>query len=412
MKIFRRISIVLTLTFASASASSQESGKWIVMGRDAASRTQAFFRVKPLLEHGQPAFTMFESNEDRIIARASDAAMNQLSRTIHTDFHRCGGYTVHDSREAALAEVNNPFYAEEFKRRKLPFTMTIDQQIHVMPALNLISKSEIIDTISALASLGTRYYESEKGQDAAVMLEKRWQTYGASRNDFSVTRFIHGWKQNSVIATIKGSERPEEIVIIGAHLDSINLNDNSNAPGADDDASGVAVVSEVLRVLATLDFKPKRTLQFMAYAAEEVGLRGSGEIANLYKKEGKKVLSVLQIDMTGFAGSAKNMYFVDDYVNKDLTDFLKRLIGEYNGPGDHEITHEDTRCGYACSDHGSWTRVGVPSSFPFEAAFDDSNKAIHSPMDVVANMDATGGHQARFAKLGIEFMIEVGKRAN
>jgi leucyl aminopeptidase len=159
------------------------------------------------------------------------------------------------------------------------------------------------------------------------------------------------------------------------------------------------------------DFKPRRTIQFIAYAAEEVGLRGSREIAERYASQMKKVVAVLQIDMSGFSGSDKNMYFISDeeYVNKDLTDFLKSLIAEYNGSGPHEITHGDTLCSYGCSDHVSWTRVGFPSAFPFEATFENFNTSIHSPMDVVTTMDGTGTHQARFAKLGLEYAIEIGK---
>jgi leucyl aminopeptidase len=53
----------------------------------------------------------------------------------------------------------------------------------------------------------------------------------------------------------------------------------------------------------------------------------------------------------------------------------------------------------------------VHAAFPFEAAFADYNRAIHSPQDTVSTLDATGAHQARFAKLGIEFLIETAKSA-
>lgn len=410
MKKNRLILALLAPTLTSLCASAQETTKWIVTGRDAASRAQTVFADKPLLKDGQPAFSVLESKSDRIVARATDSAIAAIA---DPTLHRCGGYTVHDSYEAAVAEVNNPFYAANVNL-EIPFPATIDQQVDVTQALDLISKTEIMDTIAVLANLGTRFYESDEGQNAAILIEERWKAYAAGRPDFSVARFVHNWKQNSVIATIEGSDHPEEIVLIGAHLDSIHPADNSNAPGADDDATGVAVVSEVLRVLAKINFAPKRTLQFMAYAAEEVGLRGSQDIARRYKTEGKKVVAALQFDMAGYAGSEKNMYFISDeeYVNKELTDYLKSLVSAYNNSGVHEITHGDTECGYGCSDHVSWTGIGVPSAFPFEAAFANTNSALHTSMDVIARMDATGVHQSRFAKLGVEFMIETGKSSN
>ena len=68
--------------------------------------------------------------------------------------------------------------------------------------------------------------------------------------------------------------------MLGAHQDSVNgARATGRAPGADDDASGVASLSEVIRVALANDYRPLRTVKFMAYAAEEVGLRGSADIA-------------------------------------------------------------------------------------------------------------------------------------
>ncbi|WKL39334.1 M20/M25/M40 family metallo-hydrolase (plasmid) [Sinorhizobium meliloti] len=288
----------------------------------------------------------------------------------------------------------------------------IDQQSHVEPALNLVDPVQIVQTITWMQQAGTRYYESAAGQAASETLKSQWESYASDRDDFSVALYEHSWTQDSVIATIRGHESPDEIVVIGAHLDSINASNIANAPGADDDASGVAAVSEVLRTVLASGFKPRRTLQFMAYAAEEVGLRGSRDIAGDYAADARrKVVAALQLDMIGFAGSPADMYFVTDYVSVDLTEFLKQLIDVYNGPGPHQITFGETACGYACSDHVAWTGVGVPSAFPFEALFEDYNDLIHSPDDRLERIDTAGIKQAKFAKLGLEFMIEVAKSA-
>ncbi len=343
----------------------------------------------------------------RAIARFSPELETALHETFHYEKHRCGGYTLHLSRAAAEVEAANPFYSDNYLNRPLAVPCRIDQQADVVPALELVDTEHIIGTIECLQDMGTRYYDSDAGQDAALELEARWSDYGIGRSDFSVTRFEHPWKQDSVIASIKGAALPGEIVVIGGHLDSINKCNQSVAPGADDNASGIAAVSEVLRVVLAYGFRPQRTLQFMAYAAEEVGLRGSCAIAEEYKRAAKNVVAALQLDMTGFSGSPHDMYFVNDYVSRPLTDFLKKLIGEYNRQGPHEITFGDTDCGYACSDHVAWTRVGVPAAFPFEALFSDYNKEIHTARDLLRKLDKTGTKQACFAKLGIEFMMEI-----
>ncbi len=383
--------------------------EWIVMGTDAAQALTNDLASKFIDVNDAPLFAINTEENGRTIARIEPNLTPFLHETMHEKFNRCGGYTVHESREAALSELNNPVYQSDFTHAVGIFNEPLDQAIPVNRALGLVQPSTIISTIRQMENLGTRHYQTSGGQEAAIRVQALWNGYGAGRGDFSVERIGHSWLQDSVVATIRGSEKPNEIVVIGGHLDSMNANDHNDAPGADDNGSGIAVVSEVLRVLTQMNFRPKRTIQFMAYAAEEVGLRGSGDIAARYRRENRNVVGVLQFDMTGFRGSNRDMYFVTDNVNPNATNFLRRLIRTYNANGAHRITYADTQCGYACSDHASWNRHQFPAAFPFESAFSEYNRAIHSPRDRVSVMDSTGAHQTRFAKLGLEFVIELAK---
>src|SRR3546814_5186498 len=89
-----------------------------------------------------------------------------------------------------------------------------------------------------------------------------------------------------------------------SHLDSINAYGGGSpgqaAPGADDDASGIAVLTETLRIALARGWRPQRTVKFMGYAAEEVGLRGSNAIAPSHRQAGVDVVAVLQVDMTNY----------------------------------------------------------------------------------------------------------------
>ena len=67
------------------------------------------------------------------------------------------------------------------------------------------------------------------------------------------------------------------------------MTEDKPAPGLDDDGSGVMVLLEILRVVVETGFKPQKNVQLMAFAAEEVGLLGSDQIANDYKSEGKYI---------------------------------------------------------------------------------------------------------------------------
>jgi carboxypeptidase Q len=84
----------------------------------------------------------------------------------------------------------------------------------------------------------------------------------------------------NVIAELRGSEKPEEIVLIGAHLDSWDL-----ATGAIDDGSGVAMVMETMRLLKEMNLRPRRTIRAVLYMNEENGLRGGQQYARDHGKE-------------------------------------------------------------------------------------------------------------------------------
>jgi len=98
----------------------------------------------------------------------------------------------------------------------------------------------------------------------------------------------------NVIAEIRGSEKPEEIVLIGAHLDSWDL-----ATGAIDDGSGVAMVMETMRLLKEMNLRPRRTIRAVLFMNEENGLRGGQQYAKDHGKE--KHVAAIETDAGGAA---------------------------------------------------------------------------------------------------------------
>lgn len=102
-----------------------------------------------------------------------------------------------------------------------------------------------------------------------------------------------GFARN-VLADITGSEKPNEVVLAGGHLDSWDI-----SQGATDNGLGSAIVLEMAHALAALGRKPKRTLRFALWAAEEVGLCGSHAYVNDHIGELNDLCGVLNFDMTG-----------------------------------------------------------------------------------------------------------------
>ena len=126
----------------------------------------------------------------------------------------------------------------------------------------------------------------------------------------------------NVIAEIRGSERPEEIVLVGGHLDSWDL-----GTGAIDNASGSAMVMEVLRAFKELGIQPKRTVRGVLFMNEENGLRGGHKyFDNAAKREElHRHVAAIEVD----AGVAPPVGFITTLEGKSLEE-IERLAAPLN----------------------------------------------------------------------------------
>jgi Zn-dependent M28 family amino/carboxypeptidase len=101
-------------------------------------------------------------------------------------------------------------------------------------------------------------------------------------------------KSYNVIGEIKGTEKPNEIIVVGAHLDSWDL-----AQGAHDDGTGVVQCIEVLRMFKDLKFKPKRTIRVVLFMNEEFGLKGGLKYADSASRSQDKHIAAIETDAGG-----------------------------------------------------------------------------------------------------------------
>ncbi len=108
--------------------------------------------------------------------------------------------------------------------------------------------------------------------------------------------------------------------------------------------------------------------------------------------------------MTNYQGSDKDIWLIDDFTSAAQNTFLAQLIETYVG-----ASYGHDKCGYACSDHAAWHRIGVPASMPFEARFKDANQNIHSQRDTLETSHGNAAHAIKFARLAAAYAIELGK---
>jgi carboxypeptidase Q len=98
----------------------------------------------------------------------------------------------------------------------------------------------------------------------------------------------------NVIGEIKGAEKPDEILLVGGHLDSWDT-----GPGAHDDGAGIVQSIEVIRLFKTLGIKPKRTIRAVAFMNEENGLRGGRKYAELAQLNNENHIAAMESDAGG-----------------------------------------------------------------------------------------------------------------
>jgi leucyl aminopeptidase len=396
---FGAVALLLVCT-TPAFAGEKDKEVWVTIGTDALEPA-----LTSLQGQGLVAPAVAHEKGGVAVLRVRESQLEKLASVMHDKLNRCAGFITHDTEEQALAAVES---AANPKPVQSLITYTIDNGTTVNSLLSSVTESSIRSTITTLStSWTTRRYNVQSGADAATWLKSRWTTLAGSRSDVSVSFFNHStWLQPSVILTIQGSTLPNEVVVLGGHLDSINGSSTTGAaPGADDDASGIASITEVIRVAMLKGYKPARTVKFMAYAAEEVGLKGSAAIAAQHKSAGTNVVGVLQLDMTNYRGSSYDIVLVSDYTNAAQNSFLSSLISRYM-PG---VTSTSTRCGYGCSDHASWYNQGYVASFPFEALMGQDNPYIHTSSDTLTQTAGSAQNSVKFVKLAAAYMAELAK---
>ncbi len=134
----------------------------------------------------------------------------------------------------------------------------------------------------------------------------------------------------NVVGELKGSEKPDEIIVVGGHLDSWDL-----APGAHDDGTGCVQSIEVLRIMKALGIKPKRTIRAVMFMNEENGLRGGIKYADLAKLNNEKNIAAIESDEGGF--TPRGFGIVGTPQQKEKVIQWKPLLAPYGlhdiGPG-------------------------------------------------------------------------------
>lgn len=155
------------------------------------------------------------------------------------------------------------------------------------------------------------------------------------------------FQSTNVIGEIVGRERPEEIVVVGGHLDSNDL-----GPGALDNAAGSAAVIEVARAIKALGLQPRRTIRFVLFMGEEEGMIGSTAYVRQHRDELDRTVAALIMDIG--AGRPLGWFSMG---RTDLDEQIKKLMEPLSQFGVSQIEH----AAFAATDNAPFMAEGIPN---------------------------------------------------
>ncbi len=194
----------------------------------------------------------------------------------------------------------------------------------------------------------------------------------------------------NVVAFIKGSEKPDEILVISAHLDHVGMRDGKIYNGADDDGSGTVAVLEIAEAFkqAVKDGKgPKRSILFLHVTGEEKGLLGSRYYTENPIFPIANTVADLNIDMIGrvdelHKGNPNYVYLIgSDKLSTELHELSEAVNKKYtNIDLDYKYNDEkDPNRFYYRSDHYNFAKYNVPIIFYFNGTHEDYHRETDTP---------------------------------
>lgn len=252
---------------------------------------------------------------------------------------------------------------------------------------------------------------------AAQYITKQFETYGYKVDQHAYQ--VNDHMVSNIIAEISGTSHPEEIVIIGAHYDSV-----LNSPGANDNASGVAILLELARLMQ--HEKPNRTIRFIAFVNEEqpyykTHLMGSYQYAKKVHSQGENIVAMASLETIGYFSDQPNSQrypfpfmffypkegnfigFVGRMSDKELIDKSIRTFRKHTLFPSQGVAAPGWIAGVSWSDHWSFWHFNYPAIMITDTAL-YRYPDYHSPKDTPEGLQyekmarVTSGLQRVFLK--------------
>ena len=305
------------------------------------------------------------------------------------------GTEIKPAKNDGMVAINNKTarLAQAY-RNEFPSVTEEDEMTRTL--MNEVSIENLTVTVQHLQDYGRRQYNTSQAYEAGQWIYDQFDNLGLDVEQFE---FKHGVNESSpnIIATQWGVKYPNKYIVCGSHYDSERSgHGGQEAPGADDNATGVATVLETARILSEYSFE--YSIIYCAFSAEEIGLVGSEAYASFCADMGFDIVAYFNNDMNGYLHPGNEIHV--DLIYPDnvevLGNYYKNVANVYFP--EMEVRHIEFTKGD--SDHTSFNNNGFMGIYPFEDK-DNFSPYIHTLDDVIGTSVNSFEQSQRFTQMNL-----------
>lgn len=289
--------------------------------------------------------------------------------------------------------------------REFPVVTEVDPRIREM--LNQVNMDSLEATVQHLQDYGSRIWNSDNAFAASDWIAGRMEALGleVEQQPFNANTWMgSGEAAPNVIGIQRGTLYPDTYVVCGSHFDSFSYEamfGGGTAPGADDNATGVASVLESARIMTQYEFE--YSIIYCAYGCEEMGLYGSEAYASRCQQQGMDIIGYFNNDMNGY------LYGDQIHIDCIYPNSVEPIGTYYMNVGSvyyPELPIRHVNFNQGDSDHTSFNNHGYMGIYPFED-YQNYSPYIHTPNDLIGTSVTSFEMSQQYCQMNIACLAEI-----
>ena len=298
------------------------------------------------------------------------------------------------------------------KKASLPkltrdFPVVTEEDPRIREMLNQVNMDSLEATVQHLQDYGSRIWNSENAFAASDWIAGRMEALGleVEQQPFNANTWMgSGAAAPNVIGIQRGTLYPDTYVVCGSHFDSFSyeaMMGGGTAPGADDNATGVASVLESARIMTQYEFE--YSIIYCAYGCEEMGLYGSEAYASRCQQQGMDIIGYFNNDMNGY------LYGDQIHIDCIYPNSVEPIGTYYMNVGSvyyPELPIRHVNFNQGDSDHTSFNNHGYMGIYPFED-YQNYSPYIHTPNDLIGTSVTSFEMSQQYCQMNIACLAEI-----